>query len=148
VSKEQGVIDYESLYKRAIAYAKRRGIDSDAEDFAQECLIKAFQIGKINIEYVYLNFVSKHRANKRILGNSNAALGANAQSWLDASIDSSNADGSRLGDFIRDTRDELESVTEIESIRELAFIIFNTIQCEKAKEWSQKCWAKYIEESL
>lgn len=141
-------IDYDKLYKRAIAYAKKRGIESDAEDFAQECLIKAFEVGNINLEYVFLNFRSFHRANKRILGNSNAALGATQQAWLDSSINESDPDSSRLSDFIGDTRDDVGTVTELESINELVELLFSTIQNRDIRSWAKKQWLKFIEDNL
>ena len=141
-------IDYDKLYKRAVAYAKKRGIESDAEDFAQECLIKAFQVGNINLEYIFLNFRSYHRADKRILGNSNAALGATQQAWLDSSINESDPDSSRLGDLIRDPRNDVGTITELESIYELAELVFSTIQSRDIRSWSKRQWLKYIEDNL
>lgn len=139
---------YEKLYKRAVAYAKQRGIESDAEDFAQECLIKAYEVGVINLEYVYLNYRQYHRANKRILGNSNVALGATQQAWLDASIDKSDPDSSRLGDLIGDPRNDVESITEFESIEELARCVFSFVKNIEARNWAKRTWIKYIEDNL
>ena len=141
-------IDYDKLYKRAVAYAKKRGIESDAEDFAQECLIKAFQVGNINLEYIFLNFRSYHRADKRILGNSNAALGATQQAWLDSSINESDPDSSRLGDLIRDPRNDVGTITELESIYELAELVFGAIQNRDIRLWAKRQWLKYIEDNL
>ena len=141
-------IDYDKLYKRAVAYAKKRGIESDAEDFAQECLIKAFEVGNINLEYIFLNFRSYHRADKRILGNSNAALGATQQAWLDSSINESDPDSSRLGDLIGDSRNDVGTITELESINELVELVFSTIQSRDIRSWSKRQWLKYIEDNL
>ena len=141
-------IDYDKLYKRAVVYAKKRGIESDAEDFAQECLIKAFEVGNINLEYIFLNFRSYHRADKRILGNSNAALGATQQAWLDSSINESDPDSSRLGDLIGDSRNDVGTITELESIYELVELVFSTIQSRDIRSWSKRQWLKYIEDNL
>ena len=101
-------MDLGKLRKKAIYYAQRQGLDPvEAEDFAQNCLIKAWEInGPINLEFMFKNYRKFERADKRILSSAQGTLSNYATISLDTPV-SQEDDKSRLGDFIACQRDEL-----------------------------------------
>lgn len=143
-----GEIDYDKLYKRAKSYGEKRGLGDESEDFAQECLIKAFEVGEINLEYVYLNHVGRERADKRILSAPQGQLSAFRTVSLDAPIDSEDSDSARLDSFVGDPRECVESEREFGGVLELARSILGSIRSKEAREWAMKIYSKFLQEHL
>lgn len=77
-------MDYEKLYKKALRFADKKGMGDEREDFAQECLIKAFEKGPINLEYIFLNYRNSFRTDKRVLSAPQGKFSAHGIISLDA----------------------------------------------------------------
>jgi DNA-directed RNA polymerase specialized sigma24 family protein len=59
---EDGQVDFRKIYNIAKSYAKKRGLERDAEDFAQDCCLYAHETGTAMI-YVERRFVEYLRRN-------------------------------------------------------------------------------------
>lgn len=143
-----GEINYERLYKTAVAYGKKRGLNDDAEDFAQECLIKAYEVGAINLEYIYLNYTQYQRADKRILSGPCGALSGFRTVSLDAPVDSSNEDSGRLSDLIGDTRNELGDGQDLNDLVSLYRSIARLARTETARKWAIMIYEEWLKEQI
>lgn len=94
-------MDYEKLFKRAKSFGIRQGLGDEADDFAQECLIKAFEInGPVKLEWIWSNYRDHHSADKRILSSPCGKLSKFRTISLDAPIDNTNEDSAKLSDVI------------------------------------------------
>jgi len=142
-------MNYEKIYKRAKIYAiKRRFTEEEAEDFAQNCAIKAFEInGPVNFEYMYLNHCDFERADKRILSGPQGAITGFRTISLDTPIDSSDSNSSCLDELIGDQRNDLGDRGEINEIRGTIEMIFNLIKNKRTKEWAEKTYLTWLSEN-
>lgn len=120
------------------------GMGDEAEDFAQECLIKAFEVGPVNIEFLYKNYVAGQRADKRILSAPQGAVSVHRTISLQMPIDGSDNDSACLGDFIGDTRDELGTVRELEFYDELLEGVLSMVSREESRRWAYETYMKYL----
>lgn len=135
----------EELFKRALNYGKRMGMGDDAEDFAQECVIKSLDVGEVRLDYLYRNYVEHQRADKRILSSAQGQLSGYRTVSLDKPLDSEDSDSAKLGDLIADSRDELGTVTEFEFYGELINGILDQIPNDETREWARKHYFKHLE---
>lgn len=138
----------QKLWERAHAFAISKGMGDEAEDFAQECLIKAAERGQIKLEWVYSGYRQFLRTDKRILSSAQGHLSGFRTISLDAPIDSSDADSAKLGDFIGDSRNDLESIGEFEFYEELLEMILSCVSDSDAKSWAKETYLKYLENEL
>lgn len=60
--------DYKRLWERAKALATKKGFYNDAEDFAQECVIKYLKTKKINLYWAFVDFLRAKYGNPRHKG--------------------------------------------------------------------------------
>lgn len=141
-------VDYEKLFKTAKAYGIRMGLGSDAEDFAQECLIKAFEVGNIRLEYIYLNYRDHHRADKRILSGPEGSLSSFRTVSLDAPIDSTNENSARLSDVIGVSGDDVESRSDLEFVSELLTAIIKRVKSKSARDWANRTYLEWISDHV
>lgn len=143
-----GGVNYEKLYKSAVYYGQKRGLGDDAEDFAQECLIKAYEVGAINLEYCYLDYVKFQRANKRILSGPCGTISKFRTVSFDAPLDSTNEDSGRLGDLIGDSRDEQGDREAIDELVGLYREIIRLARSEGSREWALMVYENWVKEQI
>lgn len=126
--------DYERLTRRAKHYFINKGGGAEeSEDFAQNCAIKAFELGFApNLEFMYLNHRDHERADKRILSGPQGAITGFRTISLDTPIDSSDSNSSCLDELIGDQRNDLGDRGEINEIRGTIEMIFNLIKNKTA----------------
>lgn len=143
------MIDYEKITARAKSFAQRKGFpEEEAEDFAQQCAIKAFELGHPpNFEYMYLNHCEFERADKRILSGSQGAITGFRTISLATPVNSSESDSATIENFIEDQRDEFRDREELSEIREIIEVILGLVKCEKAKAWAEKTYTDWIEDN-
>ncbi len=142
-------IDYERFTRRAKSYfINKGGSEAEAEDFAQNCAIKAFELGfPPNLEFMYLNHRDFERADKRILSGPQGSITAFRTVSLATPIDSTDANSARLEDFIGDKRDDLGDREECDDIRGTIEMIFGLIKNKKTKEWAMKVYSEWLGEN-
>lgn len=137
-------MDYDKLFKRALAYGTKKGLGSDAEDFAQECLIRAFEVGPINLEYVFLNYREFHRADKRILSGPEGQLSSFRTVSLDTPVDSENADSAKLSDYIGEPGPDVEGRGELDLVDRMLELIFSRARNKRARAWARDTFMIYL----
>jgi len=141
--------DYEKLSKRAKYYfIKRGGGEEEGEDFAQNCAIKAFELGfPPNLEFMYLSHRNHERADKRILSGPQGSLTGFRTISLATPIDSSDQDSSRLENFIGDQRDELGDREECYEITGIIELIFGLVKNKRSRSWAQAHYLQWLGEN-
>ena len=141
--------DYERLTRRAKHYFINKGGGAEeSEDFAQNCAIKAFELGFApNLEFMYLNHRDHERADKRILSGPQGSITGFRTVSLATPLDSSNENSACLGDLIGDQRDELGSREECNDIRGTIEMIFDLIRNERTREWAMKHYSDWLGEN-
>ncbi len=96
-------MDYEGFRKDAIAYAKRRNCNQEqAEDFAQEYCIRAFETETefIRMDWVFIDYLRKSHGRPGTPGGDARLTGKSRTISLDAAGESSNADSSLGHEYI------------------------------------------------
>jgi hypothetical protein len=137
-------MDYEKLWKRARAYGERNGLGSDAEDFAQECVAKAFEVGAVSLEYMFLNYRDYHRADKRILSGPTGKLSNFRTVSLDAPIDSSDEDSGKLSDLIGVPGADVDSRGELEFVDGILEQVLSKVRSEPARRWARQTYYQWM----
>src|SRR4051794_28276345 len=110
--------DYEGLWKRAKSYGERQGLGDEAEDFAQEAILKLFGGRKATIKQLFIDYYHHLRADKRVLSSPYGKLSAYARISLDCPLDE-NGSQATLSDVIGSFRDEFtqqRSLMEFENL--------------------------------
>jgi hypothetical protein len=144
-------VDYEKLFARSKAFGQKKGLDEiEAEDFAQECLIRSLKSkeGIIKLEYVFADYRGFHRADKRLLSSPEGQLSAFRTRSLDAPIDSAQDDSAKLGDFIADPRGELDDSGIIGELSELLEALFERVKQKRARRWAYSVYSHWLEDNL
>lgn len=141
-------MDYERLFKRAKAFGEKNGLGSDAEDFAQECLIKAFEVGAISLEYMFLNYREFHRADKRILSGPTGPISGFRTVSLDAPVDSSDQDSARLGELIGCVDADLGSLGEVSEFEVLLRGIISLVKRRDTRDWALATYREWLIEHV
>lgn len=102
-------MDYEKLFKKAHAYAKKF-LGSEAEDFAQHYCMQCFEKGKeLNFKFVFMNYCDFLRANNRCLSSlANDYVSKN----LLLSVETEIAEGFTIGDTLQSTPVETDEDEE------------------------------------
>lgn len=98
-------MDYEKLFKKAHAYAKKF-LGSEAEDFAQHYCLKCFEKGKeLNFKFVFSDYCASLRADKRCLSSpANDFVSKN----LLLSVETEIVDGFTIGDTLQSSQVEMD----------------------------------------
>lgn len=141
-------IDYDKLFKRASAYGRSKGLGDDSEDFAQEALIKSFEVGAINLEYIYKNYVGRERADKRILSAPQGSMSVFKTISLDRPIDESDSGSTTLADVVGFECTEYASVGEIEFYDDLLGEVLSMVKENEVKAWALGMYMKYLEDNI
>jgi len=102
---------YKRIFKKARAYAAKRGFGDESDDFAQEYAIKCLTSGREQkLEWAFIDYSDSLRAHKRVLSSPSGYLSENVTVSLDAPIASQDNDTSKLSDYIGMSGDELDNV--------------------------------------
>lgn len=143
-------LDFEGIIKRAKHFIIQRGVnEEEAEDFAQNCAIKAFEIGgPVNFEYMYLNYREFERADKRILSVPQGSITAFRTISTATPIDSSDSNSPTLDSCIGDSRDELGDREELDGITGLVSQIICLAKNKLARDWCYKKYKDWLEENV
>ncbi len=143
-------MDYEALRKKAIAYARSKKFEQEeAEDFAQEVIIKAFEInGPVNFEYCFLNYREFHNADKRMLSCAQSQFSAARAISLDAPINSSESDSTQFSDIIGVSGADMEGRSEMRFIEQTVQAILAKVKNERARKWAKKCFEEFLDELI
>lgn len=138
--------DYEKLTGRAKRYfIKKGGGEAEAEDFAQNCAIKAFELGfPPNLEFMYLNHRDFERADKRILSGPQGSITGFRTISLATPVDRSDSDSASLEQFIGDQRDDFRDREECDEITGVIELIFGLVKAKQARKWARKHYLKWI----
>ena len=110
-------MDYEKLFKKAHAYAKKF-LGSEAEDFAQHYCMQCFEKGKeLSYKFVFMDYCDSLRANKRVLSSlANNYVSKN----LLMSVETEIAEGFTIGDTLQsapvETNEDEELLKNLELI--------------------------------
>ena len=143
-------MDIEKLWRSAKAFAASQGLGDEAEDFAQEIVLYAYEKGTdvLRLDWRLADYKSFNRADKRILSSPQGQLSGFRTTSLDAPVDRSNDDSATLNDFIADQKNERRDLDEIEFYDELIGEIFGLVTGAEARKWARETYMKYIEENL
>lgn len=143
-------INFEKLFKKAKAFGQKQGLDpNEAEDFAQEAVIKSFEInGPVNLEYIFLNYRNFHRADKRVLSSPTGKLSQFRTVSIDAPIDNTDENSSKLSDLIGVSGDDVDGRDELRFIEKILQGIFKRIKSKDARKWAEKCYEEFLSELI
>lgn len=101
---------YKRIFKKARAYAAKRGFGDESDDFAQEYAIKCLKSGiEGRIEWAFIDYSDSQRADKRLLGSPSGYLSKNVTVSFDAPIGGEGGDTSKLSDYIGMSGDDLDN---------------------------------------
>lgn len=121
-------MDYERLFKRAKAFACRRGLECDSEDFAQEFCIQAFEHGKVRIDWVFADYLRENYGRTGTPGGDARAIGRARTVSLDAPINSSKEDSELLLSVVGDTQNSPDRELELRDL-------LRTLNPRTEREW-------------
>lgn len=111
-------MDYDKLFKKAHAYAKKF-LGSEAEDFAQHYCLQCFEKGKeLSCKFVFMDYCDFLRTNKRCLSSlANDYVSKN----LLLSVETEIAEGFTIGDTLQST--PVEENEDEELLKNLELIL-------------------------
>lgn len=107
-------MDYEKLFKRARAFACRRGFESEAEDFAQEACIRAFECGQVRLDWMLTDYLRQNYGRTGTPGGDARHIAAARGISLDATLDGSQADSDLFHAVIADTGNNPDHQLELD----------------------------------
>lgn len=112
-------IDFEKEIQKAKAFAIRRGMESEADDFAQEFAIQLFETGQARLDWSFADYLRKRFGSSRSGCGRLKQFETHGRLSIDAPIDSSEGSGSSFGDVIGDSRFSPDSSGELGDLVEL-----------------------------
>jgi DNA-directed RNA polymerase specialized sigma24 family protein len=141
-------VDYGKLFKRAKAYGERHGLGADAEDFAQECLIKAFEVGKIRIEYVFLNYWDYQRSRNRLLSSPAGELSRQKIVSMDAVFDTADGRSGRFAERFGSRDEALDNLLEVDEFDATLKLILSLVVDDDARDWATAIYMHFLMEGV
>ena len=103
-------MDYERFREKAKGFAKKRGHESEADDFAQEATIIAFtrKSFDLKLEWLFADYLRRTYGRTGPYGDNERKHLFSRPLSLDAPMDSTGETDSSLHDYLTDTRDTPE----------------------------------------
>ena len=112
--------EYKRIFKKARAYAVKRGFADEADDFAQEYAIQCLKCGfDRKLEWSFKDYSDAQRADKRILSSPAGYLSKDVTVRINFSAERSGENQSEFGDHIGAARNDMDSIRNNEQYRQI-----------------------------